>query len=562
MSFDVGNITGNISLNPASALAAEKSVVQGAREMKIEFDKSAEAMDKSFTQGAKNAIKSLNSEFGKKSLLGQGIKLAMGGGAIGGVSLAAKEFEALTADVAKTADAYRMGELTGRDLAAEVARQIPIIGTAVKAWDNLGYAITGVRAEMEKDATYAKASEDAWKQRIKWVDESKAATLEWAAVVHKLNDELEVLRAAPEMRSIVQEQVSGASSLDALGTQFARDAGIVDAKTGGPGDYVKKKKELNQAIAERDRLMKQMKSAQSGFEQKDATYQDKVQNSQYFFEKLSAENARNAALNDVQQAQAALDVQAAKVQNLQTEMSGLQQKADAAMQGYMGAWVTQSAINAQKLQDETDKAASAKAKATEEEAKKQWSKQSDAYEKSDQMLQNLSRTCIQNRTEAEISALKAAGKDTQAAIKEIYADREQQVSDLNAQLQKAETSQTLSWDDVTALRDATEDAIQSINMAAKAKAGAAVVAGVNERDSRSSYELLPINTVAAREFFGGHVVTAADMPATYQKDMNEVGKNTAAGNYLLEKILAELRITNGPQNNDTSSIEVVDSDDW
>jgi hypothetical protein len=140
MSFEAASITGTIGLDESPTIRAFKKVEKGAGDMKKEVE---EALGDAGKNGAKAFLQGVNGEFGKKSMLGQVMKLAMGGGAIAGVSMAAKELESITKKFADLTDAWRKGETTFAEMGGEMIRETPIFGSMVRCVDNLKEAFTG-----------------------------------------------------------------------------------------------------------------------------------------------------------------------------------------------------------------------------------------------------------------------------------------------------------------------------------------------------------------------------------------------------------------------------------
>ncbi len=149
----------------------------------------------------------LKSQFGKGSLLGQSTKLLVGGGAIAGVNMAAKEFEALSGKISEMADAYRKGETSGKEMIGEILREIPILGHITKGFDALRNAITGENVAIENANELARESEKLWDQHKKRLDDNKQATIEWSKEIDGLRLRLRLASAAPGDKAAVEKSM-------------------------------------------------------------------------------------------------------------------------------------------------------------------------------------------------------------------------------------------------------------------------------------------------------------------------------------------------------------------
>ena len=153
---------------------------QGFSEARGEVDKTRNT--------TRSFFKELNDTYGKRSLLGQGLKIAAGGGGSHRWSFTTlKEFDEVTGKIADLSDAYRKGK-DGQYFIGDLARSIPVLGTLTKGFDNLRLAITGERVEMQREEEYVKAAGmQAGRIVAKQVlERAKQTTMEWAEILSQV----------------------------------------------------------------------------------------------------------------------------------------------------------------------------------------------------------------------------------------------------------------------------------------------------------------------------------------------------------------------------------------
>ncbi len=143
----VGSIEGDISLRDAPAIAALKNVTREAQSFKQTM---GSTLGEAGTVGAKGFIQGINSELGKKSLMGQSLKMAMGGGAVMGLSMAGNELSSLTKNMVEMKDAFKEGKISGGEFAEKIASSIPVLGKFWEAGRNIREILTGEEAAMRK----------------------------------------------------------------------------------------------------------------------------------------------------------------------------------------------------------------------------------------------------------------------------------------------------------------------------------------------------------------------------------------------------------------------------
>ncbi len=305
MSFQAAAITGKIGLDEAPAVRSLKNVGKEAGAMKGTVE---QQMGAAGASGGKAFFKGLNAEFGKKSVLGQSLKLAAGGGAIGGVALAVGKFQELAGSVEDLATAFRKGDQSASEIWGGFLRGVPILGGMVKGFDSLREAVTGEAAAMAKDAEYVKASEDSLKRQVEIVEHGKKAAMEWAEIIGKLREEGRVQAGGPGVAADVSFE-------DKAGALKAKYEGDLDAQ-------IKAKKPLDDAMAKRDRLRADLDQAQKAIT---ATGRDPNSNL------MGPLRAKRDAAGD------AFMVQAGIVQNLQGEYNKLTKVATDAEASFMTA---------------------------------------------------------------------------------------------------------------------------------------------------------------------------------------------------------------------------------
>lgn len=138
--FVVGSITGEFDLNNMKAVKAIRDVGKEAQNIRQTV---GQAMEGAGADGGKGFLKGLNAELGKKSMLGQITKLAMGGGAIAGASMLGRELAGSTKELADLADQMRENKMTTGEFTEKIAGSIPVLGNFWQAGRNIRELITG-----------------------------------------------------------------------------------------------------------------------------------------------------------------------------------------------------------------------------------------------------------------------------------------------------------------------------------------------------------------------------------------------------------------------------------
>ncbi len=119
------------------------------------FKEARDEVDKTSAK-SKGFFKDLAALTGKKSDLGQAIKLAAGGGAIGGLTALANEAKQMAVEIAKVSVEYERGDITQRQYFQGIAHSLPIVGGFAAAIDGMIDALTGEAAAAAKAAAAQK----------------------------------------------------------------------------------------------------------------------------------------------------------------------------------------------------------------------------------------------------------------------------------------------------------------------------------------------------------------------------------------------------------------------
>lgn len=107
--------------------------------------------------------KKLKDMFGPRSLLKDAAEIALGGGAVAGVTFAAQAIGNAADKIAELNAEFDSGQLSAAEYAGEIARSIPVLGQMVTMFDKIGGAITGSGAELAKLTAENEKAAKAWK---------------------------------------------------------------------------------------------------------------------------------------------------------------------------------------------------------------------------------------------------------------------------------------------------------------------------------------------------------------------------------------------------------------
>jgi hypothetical protein len=220
----------------------------------------------------KNFFKELKGSFGKSSVLGQSVKLLAGGGAIGALSLATKDATEFVDKIAEIKKQFDAGDTSFKDMAADIAREIPVVGGFVKFFDSVRNAITGEKDEIDAMNKAVADQNAAFEERNRLIKEGAAAQREFGDLITKLKRDRE-LNALPE----------GAEK-DRVRLRNERDDQLKQAsenyqKEGTPDDLKKRQDEYDKLTAQLNGAQSRVNSANAAMERRrsiDANLHNKV----------------------------------------------------------------------------------------------------------------------------------------------------------------------------------------------------------------------------------------------------------------------------------------------
>lgn len=112
--------------------------------------KGFENQAKASTEKTKGFFKSMSADLGKKSFLGQSLKMLAGGGAVGALSMASNEFNDLTKKAEELAGMQYKSVEQQRKMTAEFLTSIPIAGKLGEAFARIWEMASGTTAEVAK----------------------------------------------------------------------------------------------------------------------------------------------------------------------------------------------------------------------------------------------------------------------------------------------------------------------------------------------------------------------------------------------------------------------------
>lgn len=236
--FSAGSVVGEIDLNRTKATQAIAAVKGDVRDFKQDVDKNMagvkEAIGQAGVQGGqkfKQAISSLKEDFGKSSLLGQGLKLAAGGGAIAGLNLLSMKVRSVGADIRDLAEHWNDLGVDEEQAMTKVVGTIPILGNVVLAMHDVEEAITGQQAKIQDNTAQWKAYQDTLKETAKLQAEGIGEKVQGLGLARqRAEDEQFVLKQPKGLkRDIAQELTSGweqDADLGQLAAKAIKDLGI------------------------------------------------------------------------------------------------------------------------------------------------------------------------------------------------------------------------------------------------------------------------------------------------------------------------------------------------
>jgi hypothetical protein len=162
-------------------------------------------------------LSDLNESFGKRSALGKTLKLAAGGGVIGGLGLVTSEFAAAGKSAREFAEQMGAGEQAGKSLGEQILLSIPLVGHLTKGAEDFASALSGaaykagaLRAELAKIKEFKDAAA-----------EGKKAT---TAVIQPLENQARLIGKKGSERIFAEGQIQYEENLrkaDDLDAKFA-----------------------------------------------------------------------------------------------------------------------------------------------------------------------------------------------------------------------------------------------------------------------------------------------------------------------------------------------------
>jgi len=128
-------------------------------EQKLNIVVGGEDRSKPAFKSVAQSLSDLKKTAGEGGQLGEFAKMARGAGAVAGIALAARTLTDLTGKAVSFRDAMREGSMSAGDVADQLARSIPVLGSIYAAGRNLRELITGQQAEINKMLASAAAQD-------------------------------------------------------------------------------------------------------------------------------------------------------------------------------------------------------------------------------------------------------------------------------------------------------------------------------------------------------------------------------------------------------------------
>lgn len=94
--------------------------------------------------------KRLKGGFGSRGPLADAFDIAVGGGAVAGVTMAAKVITEAADGMDELVRKFQDGEIGVKEFAGEIARSVPVLGSMVKMFDSIVGAVTGTTRETKR----------------------------------------------------------------------------------------------------------------------------------------------------------------------------------------------------------------------------------------------------------------------------------------------------------------------------------------------------------------------------------------------------------------------------
>ncbi len=216
----------------------------------------------------KSFLSGLSDSFGKRSSLGQLTKLAVGGGAIAGLSFAARELDKFTEKIVAMQLESGKADHSFDDYAVEIAKALPIIGSITDAVENVLKVATG-QAKQEAETKAIIDDQNAAFQKRNEIIKAGAEEQKRLAETFRKAHEERVINATPEgeARDKTRSQFETSDKLRSLAEEFKSGSSFAEiaetkkqlaALKGKDDDLsLRKAAELNQQLAVLQRVYNQ-----------------------------------------------------------------------------------------------------------------------------------------------------------------------------------------------------------------------------------------------------------------------------------------------------------------
>lgn len=126
----------------------------------------------------------------EEALLGgsdRGLKGLIRGGAVGFIG---EKLDAFTEKGAEMAEQFRQGEISTSDMAGDLLRATPILGSFVRGWDNIQEAITGDKAELARVTAGAQLLNQTIDQQSDLIEKEKNDWIAVADTIANIKDQI------------------------------------------------------------------------------------------------------------------------------------------------------------------------------------------------------------------------------------------------------------------------------------------------------------------------------------------------------------------------------------
>jgi hypothetical protein len=236
--FSAGSIVGEIDFDRTKGARAIAAVKGDVRDLKQDVDKNMagvkEAIGQAGVQGGqkfKQAMGALKEDFGKGSLLGQGLKLAAGGGAVAALNMLSMKMRGLGADLRDLSEHWNDAGVSQEETMTKMVGAIPILGNVVLAMHDVEEAITGQAARIKDNTEQWKRYQDVLKETAKLQAEGVGAKVDGLGRARlRADDESFVLSKPKGMQRDIAQELTNSWEEDAdlgqIAAKAIKDLGI------------------------------------------------------------------------------------------------------------------------------------------------------------------------------------------------------------------------------------------------------------------------------------------------------------------------------------------------